>query len=56
MGTYDLAGAVERVKAVDDALKHYYGADNWLAVRQKLQPGINRYQGDVSHAAEHEDE
>ena len=56
MGTYDLAGPVDSVKAVDEALKHYYGAENWLAVRQKLQPGINRYQGDVSHAAEYGDE
>ncbi len=56
MGTYDLAGTVDRVKAVDEALKHYYGAENWLAVRQKLQPGINRYQGDVSNATEYEDE
>ncbi len=56
MGTYDLVGAVDRVKAVDDALKHYYGAENWLAVRQKLQPGINRYQGDVSHTSEYKDE
>ena len=56
MGTYDLVGTVDRVKAVDEALKHYYGAENWPAVRQKLQPGINRYQEDVSNATEYEDE
>ena len=56
MGTYDLTEAVDRVKAVDEALKHYYGAENWLAARQKLQPGINRYHGDVSNATEYEDE
>ena len=56
MGTYDLAGAVDRVKAVDEALKHYYGAEDWLAVRQKLQPGINRYQKDASHATQYGDE
>ncbi|MFQ5872906.1 MAG: hypothetical protein ACE5JL_03780 [Dehalococcoidia bacterium] len=40
MGTYDFANAVDRVKAIDEALKRYYGAQKWLAVRRKLQPGI----------------
>ena len=56
MGTYDLASAVNRVKAIDEALKHYYGAENWLAARRKLQPGINRYQEKVSHATQYQDE
>ena len=56
MGTYDLANAVDRVKAINEALKHYYGTGNWLAERQKVQPGINRYQGDVSNATEYDDE
>lgn len=56
MGTYDLASAVDRVKAIDEALKHYYGAENWLAVRRKLQPGVNRHQEQVSHATQYQDE
>ena len=56
MGTYDLASAVDRVKAIDEALKHYYGAGNWLAVRRRLQPGINQHQEEVSHATQDQDE
>ena len=56
MGTYDLASAVDRVKAIDEALKHYYGAKNWLAIRRKLQPGINQHQEEVSHATQYQDE
>ncbi len=56
MGTYDLAGTVDGVKAVDEALKHYYGAENWLAIRRKLQPGINQHQEEVSHATQDQDE
>ena len=56
MGTYDLASAVDRVKAIDEALKHYYGAENWLAVRRKRQPGINQHQEEVSHATQDQDE
>ena len=56
MDTYDLASAVDRVKAIEEALKHYYGSENWLAVRRKLQPGIDRVQEEVSHAAQYEDE
>ena len=40
MSTYDRTSAVDRVKATDEALRHYYGAENWLTVRRKLQPGI----------------
>ena len=39
MGTYDFANAIDQVKAIDEALKHYYGTENWLALRRKLQPG-----------------
>ena len=40
MATYDFVTAVEKVRAIDEALKRYYGAENWIAVRRKLQPGI----------------
>ena len=40
MGTYEIANGVDRVKAINEVLKHYYGAENWLAIRRKLQPGI----------------
>ncbi len=43
MGTYDLANAVDRVKAIDEALKYYYGTENWLAVRRESQPGVDRH-------------
>ena len=56
MGTYDLASAVDRVKAIDEALKYYYGAENWLAVRRKLQPGINQHRVQVSDATRYHDE
>ena len=39
-GTYDLAGPVERVKAIDHALRHYFDTDNWLAARERLFPGL----------------
>ena len=56
MGTYDLATAVDRVKAIDEALKHYYGAENWLAVRRKLQPSVNSHHAEVSDATRYQDE
>ena len=40
MPTYDSATDVDKVRAIDEALKRYYGAENWIAVRRKLQPGI----------------
>ncbi len=54
--TYDLASAVDRVKAIVAALKHYYGTENWLALRRKLQPGINRHQEEVNHPTQYQDE
>ena len=42
--------------SADEALKHSYGAENWLALRRKLQPGINRHQEEVGHATQYQDE
>ena len=56
MSTYDLTSAVDRVKAIDEALKHYYGAENWLTVRRKLQPSINRSREVEGHATQYQDE
>ena len=39
MGTYDFARAVDRVRAINEALKHYYGTENWLTISDRLQPG-----------------
>lgn len=39
-GTYDFASPVERIKAIDQAMRQYFGADNWVAVRNKLFPGL----------------
>ena len=56
MSTYDLASAVDRVKAIDEALQYYYGAENWLEVRRKLQPSIHQHQVEVNDATRYQDE
>ena len=40
--TYDSASPVEVVKAIDLALRQYFGEDNWLAIRDRLFPGLRR--------------
>ena len=40
VGTYDFRSSVEQVKAIDRALRHYFNADHWLAVRNRLFPGL----------------
>jgi hypothetical protein len=40
VGTYDSRSSVEQVKAIDQALRHYFNADHWLAVRNRLFPGL----------------
>jgi hypothetical protein len=39
-GTYDFAGPVELVKAIDLAMRNYFGAEHWLATRNRLLPGL----------------
>ena len=38
--TYDFRSSVEQVKAIDRALRHYFNADHWLAIRNRLFPGL----------------
>ncbi len=40
LGTYDFRSSVEQVKAIDRAMRHYFNADHWLAVRNRLFPGL----------------
>ena len=42
IGTYDLASSVGVLKAIDLAMRQYFGAANWLAIRRKLFPGLRR--------------
>jgi hypothetical protein len=39
-GTYDFGSSVEQVKAIDRAMRHYFNADHWLAIRNRLFPGL----------------
>jgi hypothetical protein len=36
IGTCDFASPVELVKAIDLAMRHYFGAADWLSVRDRL--------------------
>ena len=38
--TYDFRSSVEQVKAIDQALRHYFNTDHWLAIRNRLFPGL----------------
>ncbi len=40
--TYDFANSVLVMKAVDMALRQYFGVEDWLTVRNKLFPGLRR--------------
>ena len=42
VGTYDFASSVGMLKAIDLAMRQYFGADDWLAIRRKLFPGLRR--------------
>lgn len=37
--TYDLASPVLVMKAVDWAMRHYFGTSDWLAAWRRDQPG-----------------
>ena len=40
IGTYDFASPVELVKSIDLAMRHYFGADDWLAIRNSRAAGV----------------
>ncbi len=40
--TYDFANSVMVMKAIDVALRQYFGAEDWLSVRNRLFPGLRR--------------
>ena len=42
VGTHDFASPVEVLEAMDLAMRQYFGADDWLAIRRKLFPGLRR--------------
>jgi hypothetical protein len=37
IGTYDFASQVESAKSIDLAMHHYFGADDWLAIRNNRE-------------------
>ncbi len=42
IGTFDFATPVEVFREVDRGMREYYGAEDWLAIRRKLFPGLKR--------------
>jgi len=40
LGTYDFASPVELVQAIDLTMRHYFGAEAWLAIRNRSFPGL----------------
>ena len=40
--TYDFASSVVVMKAIDMALRQYFGVEDWLTVRNRLWPGLRR--------------
>jgi hypothetical protein len=42
VGTYDFASPVEKVRAINRAMRHYFVAADWLALRDRLSPGLRR--------------
>jgi hypothetical protein len=39
-GTYDSGSSVEQIKAIDRAMRHYFNADHWLAIQNRLFPRL----------------
>jgi hypothetical protein len=42
VGTYDFASPVAMVRAIDLAMRRYFNADNWMALRDQLFPRLRR--------------
>jgi len=40
LDSYDFAGPVEMVKAIDLAMREYFGATDWPSIRNSLLPGL----------------
>ncbi len=40
VGTCDFASPVEKVRAINRAMRHYFVAADWLALRDRLSPGL----------------
>ena len=38
-GSYDEATRVEQMRAINLAMRAYFGTKNWLAARQSVSPG-----------------
>jgi hypothetical protein len=43
VGTYDFASPVEKVRAFNLAMRLYFDAADWLALRNQLSPGLRRH-------------
>jgi hypothetical protein len=39
-GTYDFSSSAAQVKAIDQAMRNYFGTDHWLVTRNRLFPGL----------------
>ncbi len=42
IGTFDFASPVEVLREIDRGMREYFGAEDWLAIRRKLFPGLKR--------------
>jgi len=42
IGTYDFAKPKDMVREIDRGMRIYFGAEDWLAIRCKLFPRLNR--------------
>ena len=42
VGTYDFASRVEMARAINLTMCNYSGTYNWLALRDRLFPGLRR--------------
>jgi len=42
VGTYDFASRVEMVRAINLAMCNYFDTADWLALRDRLFPGLRR--------------
>ena len=41
-GTYDFAKPTEVLREIDRGMRIYFGTEDWIAIRRKLLPGLNR--------------
>jgi hypothetical protein len=43
VGTYDSRSSVEQIKAIDWAMRHYFDADQWLIIRNRLFSSLRNH-------------